>query len=84
MTLSYPSRLRRESEIKENEILEQKMKIIGSFIKPEHMDIDPQRLNHARIERAIAELQKMNKFKTPRDKMVLIMNSCKVIGTLII
>lgn len=76
-------RLRREHEIQENEILEKKMKIIGSFIKPEHLDIDPKRLNHARVERAIAELQKMNKFKTPRDKMVLIMNACKVIGLML-
>ena len=76
-------RLRRENEIKENEILEKKMKIIGSFIKPEHLDIDSTRLNSARIERAIAELSKMNKFKTPRDKMVLIMNSCKVIGLML-
>lgn len=63
-------RLRREAEIQENEIIEKKMKIFGSFIKPEHLDIDPNRLNPARTERAIGELQKMNKFKTPRDKMV--------------
>ena len=76
-------RLRRESEIMENEILEKKMKIIGSFIKPEHLDIDPKRLSSARIERAVSELSKMNKFKTPRDKMVLIMNACKVIGLML-
>jgi hypothetical protein len=64
-------------------MIEKKMKIIGSFIKPEHLDIDPKRLNHARIERAIGELQRMNKFKTPRDKMVLIMNSCKIIGLML-
>lgn len=67
-------RLRREAEIQENEVLEKKMKIIGGFIKPEHLDIDSKRLNHAKVERAIGELQKMNKYKTPRDKMVLIMN----------
>lgn len=76
-------RLRRETELQENEMIEKKMKVIGSFIKPEHLDIDPKRLNHARVERAIGELQKMNKFKTPRDKMVLIMNSCKIIGLML-
>lgn len=76
-------RLRREAEIQDDEILEKKMKIIGSFIKPNHLDIDPKRLNHARVERAIGELLKMSKFKTPRDKMVLIMNFCKVIGLMI-
>ena len=76
-------RLRREPEILENEILEKKMKVIGSFIKPEHLDIDPKRLSSLRIERAISELTKMNKFKTPRDKMVLIMNAWKVVGLML-
>jgi hypothetical protein len=82
-TLYKILKLRREVELQENEALEKKLKIFGSFILPEHFDIEQDRLNHAKVERAIGELQKMNKFKTPRDKMVCIMNACKVIGLML-
>eukprot|EP01133_Synstelium_polycarpum_P019473 gene19473-23324_t len=55
-----------------------------NFITPVHLDIQKFiTTNSAYIEKSMTELRKMNTYKTPRDKMVCIYNSCKVIFKLL-
>ncbi|EFA77417.1 vacuolar sorting protein 9 domain-containing protein [Heterostelium album PN500] len=55
-----------------------------SFITPLHLDIQKfVQSNGALIEKSMIELRKMNTYKTPRDKMICIYNSCKVIFRLL-
>jgi len=49
------------------------------FIAPEHLDIKPQFINEASVQLSCNELRKINDYKAPRDKMICILNCCKVI-----
>ncbi|KAL6069034.1 Guanine nucleotide exchange factor Vps9 [Balamuthia mandrillaris] len=52
---------------------------LRTFVTHEHLDIAPAFVNHPSITLAISELQKVNDFKSPRDKLVCVLNCCKVI-----
>jgi len=50
-----------------------------SFITPEHLEISPKHTSNHLFSIAEKELQNIGKFKVPRDKLVCIMNACKII-----
>ena len=68
----------KEDEEKDKELANKIMKL-NRFLQPKHLDIRPDFVKQDYLDRAIAELWKINDFKSPRDKMVSIMNCCKVI-----
>ena len=48
-------------------------------IRPEHLDIVPSVVEDVKISTALEELRKINNYKTPRDKIICMSNSCKII-----
>eukprot|EP00850_Spirogloea_muscicola_P014766 SM000108S14210 [mRNA] locus=s108:223287:227396:+ [translate_table: standard] len=64
--------------------LSERMAVLQHFIKPEHLDIPPNFYNEAAWLLAQKELQKINIYKAPRDKLVCILNCCRVINNLLL
>ena len=56
---------------------------LRTFIRPEHLDIPA----HFRVETswrlAEDELAKVNHFKAPRDKLVCVLNTCRIVNNLL-
>ncbi|PWA00170.1 hypothetical protein BB558_003789 [Smittium angustum] len=61
-----------------DKVLREKMSLFR-WIKESHLDIPSGAQNSSFIEFARAELMKMNEFKSPRDKLICILNCCTVI-----
>ncbi|KAJ1959652.1 hypothetical protein GGI12_004225 [Dipsacomyces acuminosporus] len=59
-------------------VLREKMSLFR-WIREEHLDIPHSAQNTAFLQFAKAELLKMNNFKSPRDKVICILNCCTVI-----
>lgn len=72
-----------QDDIKQDEKLHEKMSLVQQFIKPEHLDIQPTYQNESSWLLAQKELQKINIYKAPRDKLVCILSCCKVISNLL-
>ncbi|KAG6546621.1 hypothetical protein Mapa_011810 [Marchantia paleacea] len=64
--------------------LSEKMTILQEFIRPEHLDIPKNSQNETSWLLAQKELQKINTYKAPRDKLVCILNCCRVINNLLV
>ncbi|KAJ4732436.1 Vacuolar protein sorting-associated protein 9A [Rhynchospora pubera] len=62
----------------------EKMGLLQHFIRPENLDIRPEFQNESSWLLAQKELQKINLYKAPRDKLVCILNCCKVINNLLV
>lgn len=73
-----------QDDIKLDEQLHEKLSLIQHFIKPEHLDIQPTYQNETSWLLAQKELQKINIYKAPRDKLVCILSCCKVISNLLL
>ncbi|CAH8328821.1 unnamed protein product [Eruca vesicaria subsp. sativa] len=67
-----------------DEKLFQKMSLVQQFISPEYLDIKPTFQNETSWLLAQKELQKINMYKAPRDKLVCVLNCCKVINNLLL
>nr|QGT31829.1 vacuolar sorting protein 9 [Petunia x hybrida] len=74
---SYPE------DVKVDDQLHEKMALIQQFVRPENLDIKPVFENESSWLYAQKELQKINMYKAPRDKLVCILNCCKVINNLL-
>jgi hypothetical protein len=61
-----------------DEILHHKINIFR-WIREEHLDIPVTDDNDSFLTFAESELLKMNNYKAPRDKLICILNCCKVI-----
>ncbi|KAB2617197.1 vacuolar protein sorting-associated protein 9A-like [Pyrus ussuriensis x Pyrus communis] len=70
-------------DVKLDEQLYEKMALVQQFIRPENLDIKPTFQNETSWLLAQKELQKINMYKAPRDKLVCILNCCKVINNLL-
>ncbi|XP_050376202.1 vacuolar protein sorting-associated protein 9A-like [Argentina anserina] len=70
-------------DVKVDNTLHEKMALVQQFIRPEHLDIKPPYQNESSWLLAQKELQKINMYKAPRDKLVCILNCCKVINNLL-
>ncbi|KAI4993791.1 hypothetical protein ZWY2020_008104 [Hordeum vulgare] len=66
-------------DVKSDEELFEKISLLQQFIRPENLDIKPEYQN----ETSWLELQKINMYKAPRDKLACILNCCKVINNLL-
>ncbi|KAL5000477.1 hypothetical protein BDV10DRAFT_162104 [Aspergillus recurvatus] len=68
-----------QEDVERDEVLAQKMRIY-SWIKEEHLDIAPVSSSGRRfLNLAQQELLKINGYRAPRDKVICILNCCKVI-----
>ncbi|CAL9229706.1 unnamed protein product [Arabidopsis halleri] len=67
-----------------DEKLFQKMSLVQQFISPENLDIQPTFQNKTSWPLAQKELQKINMYNAPRDKLMCILRCCKVISNLLL
>lgn len=70
-------------DVKVDEQLHEKIALIQQFVRPENLDIKPLFENESSWLLAQKELQKINMYRAPRDKLVCILNCCKVINNLL-
>ncbi|ERN08283.1 vacuolar protein sorting-associated protein 9A isoform X2 [Amborella trichopoda] len=71
-------------EVKKDEELSEKMALVQQFIRPDNLDIKPNFQNETSWLLAQKELQKINMYKAPRDKLLCILHCCKVINNLLL
>ncbi|KAJ1297846.1 hypothetical protein BS78_01G409000 [Paspalum vaginatum] len=71
-------------DVKSDEELFEKMSLLQQFIRPENLDIKPEYQNETSWLLAQKELQKINMYKAPRDKLACVLNCCKVINNLLL
>lgn len=62
-----------------DKLLNEKITRLTTWVTPEHFDIKADKINLARLKPAILELQKMDSYCPPKDKVICILNCCKVI-----
>ncbi|CAL9114196.1 unnamed protein product [Musa textilis] len=67
-----------------DEELSEKMALLQQFVWPENLDVKKAFQNETSWLLAQKELQKINMYKAPRDKLVCILNCCKVINNLLL
>ncbi|XP_072971109.1 vacuolar protein sorting-associated protein 9A-like [Typha angustifolia] len=71
-------------DVNSDEQLFEKMALLQQFIRPENLDVKPPFHNETSCLLAQKELQKINMYKAPRDKLVCILNCCKAINNLLL
>ncbi|GMJ15161.1 ARABIDOPSIS THALIANA VACUOLAR PROTEIN SORTING 9A [Hibiscus trionum] len=71
-------------DVKHDEQLSEKIALVQQFVQPENLDIKPTFQNETSWLLAQKELQKINMYKAPREKLVCILNCCKVINNLLL
>ncbi|ONK75223.1 uncharacterized protein A4U43_C03F14640 [Asparagus officinalis] len=71
-------------DVLSDEELFEKISLLQQFIRPENLDIKPAFQNETSWLLAQKELQKINLYKAPRDKLICILNCCKVINNLLL
>ncbi|KAI3758044.1 hypothetical protein L6452_05591 [Arctium lappa] len=71
-------------DVKIDNELHQKSVMIQHFIRPEHLEIPQMYENETSWLLAQKELQKINVYKSPRDKLACILNCCKIISNLLL
>ncbi|KAK6937935.1 RABX5, catalytic core helical domain [Dillenia turbinata] len=71
-------------DIKIDQQISEKISLLQNFLRPEHLDIPPVLHNEASWLLAEKELQKINAFKSPREKLLCILNCCRVINNLLL
>ncbi len=68
-----------QEDVERDDILAQKIRIY-SWVREEHLDIAPVGANGERFLRlAQQELLKIKSYRAPRDKVICVLNACKVI-----
>ncbi|KAL9056903.1 MAG: hypothetical protein Q9162_002674 [Coniocarpon cinnabarinum] len=69
-----------QEDVERDEVLAQKMRIYG-WIKEDHLDIKPAQDAKSKkfLRLAQQELGKLQSYRAPRDKIICILNSCKVL-----
>lgn len=72
----------RTDDLERDAVLNQKVRLFG-WVKEAHLDLPLVPQSHGFVTFAMRELLKINQFKAPRDKLICILNVCKVIFGLI-
>ncbi|KAK6515024.1 hypothetical protein TWF506_007377 [Arthrobotrys conoides] len=68
-----------QEDVERDEILSQKVAIYG-WVREEHLDIKPVGESGRKfLSLAVQELLKINNYRAPRDKVICVLNCCKVI-----
>ena len=66
-----------------DEVLAQRMAALGHFVEPRHLDIPERARDPAAWAVAEEELRKVNMYKAPRDKIVCVLNCCRIINNVL-
>ena len=65
-------------------LLSRRVAALRTFIRPEHLDIPERfRVEGHRCGSREDELVKVNLFKAPRDKLVCVLNTCRIVTNLL-
>ncbi|KAF1965303.1 hypothetical protein BU23DRAFT_489939 [Bimuria novae-zelandiae CBS 107.79] len=67
-----------QEDVERDEVLAQKVRIYG-WVREEHLDIQPVEKGKKFLHLAQQELLKIKSYRAPRDKVICILNCCKVI-----
>eukprot|EP01066_Platyproteum_vivax_P000811 Platyproteum_vivax@DN10900_c0_g1_i1.p1 len=70
-------------DLAEDQSLHRHIFCIQQFLTLQHLDIDLPFSAINALELAVDELKKINSYKAPRDKLVCIMNACRVVGNIL-
>lgn len=62
-----------------DEHIYRKMILHQDWLTPTHLDIDPNRIEPGILEGAIKEFRRVNEYLTPRDKLICLLNGCKML-----
>ncbi|CAL9048588.1 unnamed protein product [Musa banksii] len=73
-----------QEDANSDEELTEKMALLQQFVRPENLDVKKAFQNETSWLLAQKELQKINMYKAPRDKLICILNCCKVINNLLL
>ncbi|KAL5776030.1 hypothetical protein ACOSP7_008956 [Xanthoceras sorbifolium] len=71
-------------DVKIDQEISEKICLLQTFLRPEHLDIPAVLQNEASWLLAEKELLKINAFKAPREKLLCIMSCCRVINNLLL
>eukprot|EP00271_Cylindrocystis_brebissonii_P021476 TRINITY_DN767_c0_g1_i1.p1 TRINITY_DN767_c0_g1~~TRINITY_DN767_c0_g1_i1.p1 ORF type:complete len:442 (+),score=86.85 TRINITY_DN767_c0_g1_i1:81-1406(+) len=72
------------SDAERDRKLSEKIAALQRFVKPQQLDIPDHFQREASWLLAQKELQKMGSYKAPRDKLVCVLNCCRVINNLLL
>ena len=82
LKLLYEKEMKLVDETQKNQQFNLKMRHY-KFVAPEHLELNSEEVSHEKLNAAQNELEKLPKVKLPQDKLVCIVNACKIIGGLI-
>ncbi|KAJ4835481.1 hypothetical protein Tsubulata_029622 [Turnera subulata] len=71
-------------DVKVDQELSEKIKLLQTFLRPEHLDIPVVLQNEAAWLLAEKEMLKINAFRDPREKLLCVMSCCRVINNLLL
>jgi hypothetical protein len=71
--------IRKSEEQKEDDNKFKKKVHTFSWIKPQHLELDPKFSSDDLWDTAEQELERMNEFRTPNLKITCILNACKIL-----
>ncbi|WIA42934.1 hypothetical protein OEZ86_008847 [Tetradesmus obliquus] len=69
-------------DVERDELLAVRCTGLG-FVQPQHLEVPDGIVDEGCLARAAAELNRMNNFKAPRDKLVCILNCCRMLNNLL-
>lgn len=82
----YQDLFRHPGEAEFNEKFTRQTLIHQRFLKPEHLDLPigkKSRIDPVRIEHAVQQLLSLNRYKTPKAKLTMLINFCRVISIML-
>ena len=65
-----------------NKLFNQNIRFL-KFLKPENLELNSQKMNSQTLKLAAEGFNKIKLVRNPKDKLILIVNSCKIIGGMI-
>lgn len=71
-------------DAKSDQEISEKICLLQHFLRPEHLDISAVYQNEAAWLIAEKELQKINSYRAPREKLLCVTNCCRVINNLLL
>ena len=82
----YQDLFKHASEAELNKSYVKNTLIHQRILKPEHLDLPigkKARIDPVRIEHAVQQLLQLNKYKTPKAKLTMLINFCRVISIML-
>ena len=72
-----------EADRERDEVLASRLRALQTFVEPAHLDIPEHFSDEECWALAQHELLKMNSYKAPKDKLICILNCCRIINNLL-